>query len=793
MLISRLGRVSPGTVDRILAVLGTAGALSDAFSQPHIDMNALAIASLVLLMGSIGWRRVNSAFTTVVAISALITFTYASGYNGDGSFEAAAIALNFYLLGQDARAHRGIYWRAAVLGYWVVGAVVVTYGSAPGTPGTVAGVWCLFGVLPFVFGFVLAVRTQSNLELEEQTSRLDSEQEVRARRAAAEERSRIARELHDVIGHCVSVMVVQAAGARRVASGDVAAARQALEVVEGSGREALADLRWVVGVRRRDTGRLDDGATPGLAELGGLAERARAAGLVVSLTVEGQPGELSPGLESVVYRIIQEALTNTIKHAGPAHADVSVRIGPGDVELAVSDDGCGPAQDSSACRPAYGLVGMQERAALYGGTLSAAARAGGGFEVRARIPVDAAKSAQGPVQPRGTVAFAAVDSVPSTASRAGSLGLPWLDPLLAAVVLAVLEFAVLTSTHRHGPLVLSEIAAAAIAFATLWRRVAPLLTLVAVGAVAVAMNYYLIPIQGAPMIGAYLLLVPAYWVAAWADRRRAVTGLALVLAGAAASELGTRNTTVADVAGGAFVIGAAWASGRVIRARRLARARLLRTRELVLAERDDRARLAVAGERSRIAQDLHAVAAHSVAAMVVQAAAARAQLGHDAHDADAAMAAIEDTGREALAAMRRALGVLRRTDDRAAREPAPGIHRIDELIQRAREEGQPVDLTVDGDPGTLPATVDLSIYRIIEDALQSSRPSGSGPLGVSLSFGEEELRLDLTAFRAGPSAWPTDAMRQRVAICGGQLHAAASAGSWQLNARLPRVARRSFA
>jgi len=204
-------------------------------------------------------------------------------------------------------------------------------------------------------------------------------------------------------------------------------------------------------------------------------------------------------------------------------------------------------------------------------------------------------------------------------------------------------------------------------------------------------------------------------------------------------------------------------------------------------------RLAVAGERSRIAQDLHTVVAHSVAAMVVQAAAARAQLDHDAHDADAAMAAIEDTGREALAEMRRALGVLRRADDRAAREPAPGVHRIYELIQRAREDGQRVDLTVDGDPGTLPATVDLTIYRIIEDALLSSRSSASGPLGVSLSFGEEELELDLTAFRAGPSTWPTDAMRQRVAICGGQLHAAATAGSWQLNARLPRAARRSFA
>ena len=151
----------------------------------------------------------------------------------------------------------------------------------------------------------------------------------------------MARELHDVVAHCMSVMVVQTSGARRVAASDLAAAREALKVVESAGREALVELRRIVGVLHRG----DDepaGASPGIEQLGVLVDRARAAGLPVELPVEGPRRSLSPGLDLVAYRIVQESLTNAIKHAGPAQARVHVVLGARDLVLEVTDSGRGP-------------------------------------------------------------------------------------------------------------------------------------------------------------------------------------------------------------------------------------------------------------------------------------------------------------------------------------------------------------------------------------------------------------------------------------------------------------------
>jgi signal transduction histidine kinase len=151
------------------------------------------------------------------------------------------------------------------------------------------------------------------------------------------------------------------------------------------------------------------------------------------------------------------------------------------------------------------------------------------------------------------------------------------------------------------------------------------------------------------------------------------------------------------------------------------------------------------------------------------------------------MGAIEDTGREALAEMRRILGVLRHAEDVGEREPQPGVAQIYTLIQRARERGQPVELSVDGEPGTLPVGVDLGIYRILEDALDSVRQQSGGTVGVALRFGEQNLELRLTARCVGPSGWPTDAIRERVALCGGQLQAEAhDENGWQFAVCVPR-------
>jgi signal transduction histidine kinase len=169
--------------------------------------------------------------------------------------------------------------------------------------------------------------------------------------------------------------------------------------------------------------------------------------------------------------------------------------------------------------------------------------------------------------------------------------------------------------------------------------------------------------------------------------------------------------------------------------------------------------------------------------MVVQTEAALRLLDRDLPQADAAMGAIEDTGRQALAEMRRILGVLRHANDVGELEPQPGVDRIYALIQQAREHGQLVELSVDGDPGTLPAAVDLGIYRILEDALKAARRQPGEPIGVELRFGPEHL----TARCHGPSGWPTVAMRERVALCGGELDTKTAAeDGWQFVARMPR-------
>ncbi len=765
---SRVRGVGAVWIDRIVAVLGIVGALLDASSQPHRDLGVVAVMSLLVLMGSVAWRRTDPVVSTLVAVSGLIAFVLASGYNGDGSFEAAAIALNFYLLGQRGRTdHRVLVWVIA-FSYWLVAAVVITYVPPPppaGSLSAVIGAWSLFGLLPFGFGWALATQTELTGELEQTTTRLDQEQTVRATRAAAEERSRIARDLHDVIAHCLSVMVVQTSAARVIADRDLDAAREALAVVESAGRDALVEFRRIVGVLRRESDELAGAPTPGVAQLSALADRATAAGLPVSLSITGSPEALSPTLELVTYRLVQEALTNAIKHAGSARAEVHVRADADELELIVRDTGRPPPHGRGRDDgPGHGLVGMRERVALYGGEFQAGTRAEGGFQVHARIPLRGNLSAR----QEPTVSPPPERSL-THATRDARAHLPWLDPLLAGVLLGALETELIASGHRSGPFVLNVIVVAGLAVAAVWRRRSPLLFTAVVGALAAVMHAFLIPTQDLPLIAAYFLLVVPYTVAAWADRRRAWIGLLLLLGGTAVSAVMAGHSDFWDVGGAVLILIAAWCSGRFIQARRVVNSELRRNAGRLVAEREDRARLAVAGERSRIARELHAVVARSVASMVVQTEATRTQLDQDAEQAKAAMETIEVTGRDALAEMRRILGVLRHPDERGERAPRPGVDQVYALIQRARARGQQIELNVDGDPGTLTAGLDLAIYRILEEALARTDAEVAVPVKVSLKCTTHELALNITTPSAGARDWPTDAMRERVALCGGEL------------------------
>ncbi len=225
----------------------------------------------------------------------------------------------------------------------------------------------------WLLGVIVRVRREA-AALAESNAALERQ----AEQAVAAERARIARELHDIVAHHLSVVVLQAAGAR--ASGRPAAG--ALQKIERSGREALTEMRRLLGVLREETGRYPQ---PGVGELRALAESVRAAGLTVDLVVDSDHLALPAAVDVSVYRIVQEALTNVLKHAGPAHAEVAVGCADGAVTIEVTDDGPGvTAADGSG---GQGLTGMRERVAIFGGELRAGPRPGGGYAVRARLPL----------------------------------------------------------------------------------------------------------------------------------------------------------------------------------------------------------------------------------------------------------------------------------------------------------------------------------------------------------------------------------------------------------------------
>lgn len=320
---------------------------------------------------------------TVFAVVALVSFVQC--VRGQMPVPAnVAVLMGLYTVAAGCAFRWGL--AAALIGE--VGAVMVTYRYPSGASDRkftfvmmtvlVAGV--------YVLGLHMRTRRAYLRSVEERAERLERERDNEVKVAMAAERGRIARELHDVVAHNVSVIVVQADGASYAIDTDVGRARQALDTISSTGRLALAEMRRLLGVLREND---DAGAyapQPGVAQLDELVEQVRAAGLAVEFEVEGTPEAMSEGRQLTVYRIVQEALTNTLKHGGP-RVSVSVRLRySGDaLEIRVVDDGRGAAAPDDG--RGHGLAGMRERVAVYGGTVTAVPRAGGGFEVAAVLPV----------------------------------------------------------------------------------------------------------------------------------------------------------------------------------------------------------------------------------------------------------------------------------------------------------------------------------------------------------------------------------------------------------------------
>lgn len=385
---------TPRMPDAVLAVvLAVAGQLDLRFNldnSTHYGSDfATAVVVAIATLG-LAWRR-RWPFATLCVVAGAIA--------GPQLFGALTFTLWGHFVPLLVAAYTAARWcdgRRAAVGAAVVGtaiAVVMLRVPSTGSAGNIP-----FAVVPaaglMITGRVLQRRHERLEELAERARRLETDRAAEVAAALVAERSRIARELHDVVAHCVSVMVVQAGVSEAILDGadgsdrSVAAAREPLRAVQETGQQAIAELTRMLGLLRSEPG---DSAyrlapQPGVAQLPDLVERLSASGLDVQLTTVGDPRPLPPGVDLTVFRIIQEALTNALKHAGQgAKAHVDLRYLPHTVEIEVTDDGRGTA---GAGRGGHGLIGISERVAVFGGSLDVGDRPQGGFRVFAALPVD---------------------------------------------------------------------------------------------------------------------------------------------------------------------------------------------------------------------------------------------------------------------------------------------------------------------------------------------------------------------------------------------------------------------
>ena len=335
-------------------------------------LEAVAIIGSVALAAPVVWRRSHPRAAVIAFVVASMLQAAAGGgaYEGTPPLGGAIVAgaVVFYSLGTYAPEREStIALAVGIAGLWatVVLADHIELSSFLFSAGLVA-------LSPWLAGRVTRTRILRAAAME--------------RAAASEERQRIARELHDVVAHGVVLMVLQAQGARRILDQDPSRVRDALEAIEETGKTALEEIRGSLGVLRDADARADLAPQPTLGDLAPLIADMRRAGLTVDLRVEGDARAIPDGVDRSAYRIIQEALTNTIKHAGLVPTRVTVAYGADDLTLEIADDGPGA---SGAGDGGQGLIGMRERVRVYGGELEAHSRNGRGFVVRARIPLGA--------------------------------------------------------------------------------------------------------------------------------------------------------------------------------------------------------------------------------------------------------------------------------------------------------------------------------------------------------------------------------------------------------------------
>jgi signal transduction histidine kinase len=379
--------MDPRAFDALIALILTAVALGTVAGR--IDENAgfrdddlLGVALLLGQTLPLAARRV-APLGVLIAIGSAIAAHAALGYQ---MVEAGTFSSLVALYGVASLTDS---WRGT-LGAVATGIVMAVFFSTnrqefgPADVATTAVTWAAAWVL----GTYVRIRGEQAQAAEERADQLDRDRELRAREAVADERARIARELHDIVGHALNVIVIQAGGAQRVFESRPDRVRDSLASIESVGRQALADMQRMVEILRASDG--DDktlSPQPTLGQLGILAEQVSQAGLPVEVAIDGKSRELPPSVDLSAYRIIQEALTNSLKHAGATSAKVAIRYGDNDLELEITDNGRGVTSGSQSDHRGRGLIGMRERVALFDGEVSLGPRPEGGFRVHARLPL----------------------------------------------------------------------------------------------------------------------------------------------------------------------------------------------------------------------------------------------------------------------------------------------------------------------------------------------------------------------------------------------------------------------
>jgi signal transduction histidine kinase len=358
----------------------------NAFGSTHMTgPRAAVFVSYAVAVVALAVRRRSPLNSTIVIAAALsLEWLVFGAPEGFGVFATLSIAGYTVAAYEDRR--RALGGLAALLATAVIWCVRDPVPASLREHVSTA-VWLSPVVIGWLFGAYLRTRRLYVRALRERADRAEREREERTHAAVTSERSRIARELHDILAHNVSVMVVQAEAADEMLERDMPdRARPPVWKIQETGRAALADMRRMLGILRE----ADSGPAltpqPGIANLQMLLAQVRESGLPVELEVRGEPMPLPPGIDLSAYRIVQEALTNALKYAGPAHAYVVVHFAPGSLTLEIDDDGAG---SSTSANGGHGLVGMRERVAVFGGDVEAGPKRDGGFRVTARLPLEA--------------------------------------------------------------------------------------------------------------------------------------------------------------------------------------------------------------------------------------------------------------------------------------------------------------------------------------------------------------------------------------------------------------------